>query len=127
MKLFFVLFLWINAAFGFSQEAVFSAIKPVHKFPKTVEGPVLSHEFVVKNTGKSPLVISNFRVSCTCTKVILPAEPILPGATGVVKITFDTNGKYYQQDRVIFLTTNTKKGEERLRFKIYVIPSDEVR
>lgn len=127
MKLIFILFLLTNTALGFSQEAVFSANKSLHKFPKTIEGPVLTHDFVIRNTGKSPLIISNFRVSCTCTKVVLPEAPIPPGATGVVRVTFDTNGKYYQQDRVIFLTTNTKKVEERLRFKVYVIPSDEVR
>lgn len=127
MKYIFVIFLIANAAFGFSQQAVFSADKALHKFPKTVEGPILKHEFVVRNTGKVPLVISDYRVSCTCTKVILPAGPIPPGGSGIVQITFDTNGKYYQQDRVIFLKTNTKGGEERLRFKVFVVPSDEVR
>lgn len=126
MKYIFVIFLIANAALGFSQEAVFSAEKPLHKFPKTVAGPVLEHEFVIRNTGNVPLVISSFRVSCTCTKVILP-QPIPPGGKGVVKITFDTKGKYYKQDRVIFLKTNTKKEEEQLRFKIYVVPEDEAR
>lgn len=127
MKYIFILFLLTNTALGFSQEAVFSASKSLHKFPRTVEGPILKHEFVIKNTGTTPLVISDYRVSCTCTKVTLPSEPIPPGGTGLIKITFDTNGKYYQQDRVIFLTTNTKKKEERLRFKVFVVPLDEAR
>lgn len=127
MKYILVIFLIAKAALGFSQEAVFSVDKGVFKFPRTVEGPVLTHEYVVTNSGEAPLVISDFKVSCTCTKVTLPQKPIPPGETDVISITFDTNGKYYQQDRVIFLTTNTKKGNAQLRFKVYVIPLDEAR
>jgi hypothetical protein len=38
---------------------------------------------------------------------------------------FDTNGKYYQQDRKIILHTNTKRKLEYLRFKVFVVPNEE--
>ena len=101
--------------------------KAVFEFPDTTEGPVLVHEFVITNTGSDSLEISDARVSCSCTKVILPQEPIAPGEQGVITVTFDTNGKFGDQDRKILLTTNTKKGHEQLRFKVYVIPLDETR
>jgi len=106
----------------FSQQADFHCAKPVHKFPKTNEGAILEHDFIIENKGKSPLIISAYQVACTCTKVYLPKEPILPGQSVSIKIVFDTAGKQFFQDRMILLTTNSKQKEEKLRFKVYVIP-----
>jgi hypothetical protein len=115
----------LNSALGFSQEAEFFVKQPTHKFPKTNEGKLLEHTFVVTNTGKSPLVISGYKVECTCTKAFLPKEPILPGKSGVIKITFDSEGKAFYQDRIIYLETNTKRKTEKIRFKVYVEPKAE--
>lgn len=112
----------INSALGFGQEAEFFVKKPVHKFPKAQEGILLEHSFTVVNTGDSPLIISEYKVECTCTKAILPTDPILPGKSAIIKVTFDTEGKSYYQDRIIFLQTNTKKKTEKLRFKVFVEP-----
>lgn len=95
-----------------------------HKFPKVKEGVQLKHTFVVTNKGTIPLIIYSYDVSCSCTKVTLPA-PIAPGETGDILVEFDTNGKYYLQDRKIILQTNSRKKTESLHFKVYVIPSEE--
>lgn len=114
----------MNSAFGFGQTAEFFVQSPLHKFPKTTEGVQLKHTFEVTNNGEAPLVISTYEVSCPCTKVTLP-PPIQPGDVGKIVVEFDTNGKYYQQDRKIILHTNTKRKLEYLRFKVYVIPNEE--
>lgn len=124
MRFLFVILLALNSAPGFGQQAEFFVEAPTHKFPKTKEGVQLKHEFIVVNKGSVPLVISGFEVACSCTKVTLP-DPIPPGGTANIIIEFDTNGKYYQQDRMILLKTNTKKGTEKLRFKVFVVPKDE--
>lgn len=126
MKFFFsFLIIVLNSALGFGQEAEFSLTESVFKFPKTKEGIVLEHTFIVTNTGTTPLIISDYSVECKCTKVVLPKEPILPGKKGEIKISFDTEGKYYQQDRIILLSANTKKKVHKLRFKVFVIPKEE--
>jgi hypothetical protein len=79
---------------------------------------------VITNTGDAPLIISEYKVSCPCTKVTLP-DPIPPGKSAVLHVTFETKGKYYEQDRAIILSTNTKKGTEKVRFKVFVIPEGE--
>lgn len=104
----------------FAQEAKFSVDKAIHKFPKTKEGTLLEHTFKVTNTGTVPLIISDYKVACECTKLILPTKPIAPGETVGIKVTFDTKGKYYFQDRIIYLMTNTKSKEEKLRIKVNV-------
>lgn len=116
---FFFISLAINA------QAEFDVDKALHKFPKSDKGKTLTHNFKVSNTGDVPLIISDYKVACTCTKVILPKEPIAPGQTIDLKVTFDTTDKAYYQDRVIYLQTNTKSKEEKLRIKVFVIPDEE--
>jgi hypothetical protein len=125
MKSIIFFFFLISSALAFGQ-AEFVVDKPMHKFPKVNECEQLEHAFTISNTGDSPLIISSFDVACTCTKVILP-PPVPPGGTAEIVVKFDTNGKYYVQDRKIILHTNTKKKTEYLRFKAYVIPEDEMK
>jgi hypothetical protein len=106
------------------QTAEFYIEEPTFKSPKVVEGTNVTHDFLFKNTGNTPLIISNYKVACSCTSISYP-DTLAPNQSGIIKLTFDTNGKYYQQDRSIFLFTNTKKKQETLRFKVYVIPKDE--
>jgi len=47
-------------------------------------------EFTFTNTGNEPLVISNAKGSCGCTVPSWPKEPIAPGATGTIKVKYDT-------------------------------------
>lgn len=115
----------MNSALGLSQAAEFHFKKDTYKFPDTKEGILLEHEFELTNTGTVPLIISDYKVACTCTKVILPKRPIEPGETYKLKVSFDTNGKYYYQDRSIYLSTNSKKGKERIRIKVNVIPKED--
>jgi len=61
-------------------------------------------------------------VECTCTKVELPAQPTQPGQKGRISVSFDTHGKSYYQDRIIYLQTNTERKKEKLRLKVYVDP-----
>ena len=104
----------------FAQEAEFSLDQKVHKFPKTEQGVLLEHSFVVTNTGADSLEIMDYKVACPCTKAFLPKAPIAPGESFEIKVTFDTTGKYDFQDRKIYLRTNTKKEIEELRFKVVV-------
>ena len=126
MRLFFaIIIIALSSAPGFGQVAEFSIKEPVHKFPKTREGEVLEHTFTIKNTGTAPLIITGYSVACSCTKVDFPKEPIAPGKTASIKVTFDSNGKAFYQDRVIILNTNTKRKSEKLRFKVYVEPKPQ--
>lgn len=125
MKLFLaIIIIVLNSALGFGQVAEFSVDKAVFKFSETDEGEVLRHVYVVTNTGDTPLIISDYKVSCSCTKALLPNQPILPGESFDLLVTFDTKGKYYFQDRIIYLTTNSKKGVHKVRFKVNVIPKE---
>ncbi len=109
---------------GFGQEAVFFVKEPTHKFPKTKEGEVIEHYFVVENKGTDTLRISQAKVACPCTKVDFPPL-IAPHSADSIRLTFQSKDTYYQQDRKIYLMTNTKRKIEELRFKVFVIPREE--
>ena len=113
----------LKTAFVIGQSAVFSVNYKTIKFPPTREGEVLEFSYEVKNIGKAPLEIFSAETECSCTKVILPTDKILPGCFGLVKVVFDTKGKYYSQNRLIYLNTNSRRRRELLRFKVFVEPS----
>ena len=110
-----------------AQYPVFYTKYSTIKFPKTDEGVQLTYLYKITNKGDAPLEIYDFEAECSCTKVMLPEKPIEPGKTGEIVVVFDTNGKYFYQDRTIFLKTNTKRREEKLRFKVFVKPKEENR
>ena len=124
MKIFFTsLIILLNSALAFSQEAEFSLLeRKTIKFPDTKAGDTLEHTFAFKNTGKKPLIFKGYEVECDCTKLIYPKKAIKPGESGELKLTFDTSGKYYFQDRSVIMNMNTKKQTEKIRLKVYVIP-----
>lgn len=107
--------------------AVFSFLdKIVFKFPDTLEGEQLTHTFKFKNTGTVPLVITDFKVACSCTKAIYSKEPILSNQESEIEITFDTNGKYGYQDRIISIFSNANKNPIKLRIKVFVYSKNDV-
>jgi len=87
---------------------------------KVKEGITVSFDYEFENTGDAPLIITDYKVSCGCTHVIYPKEPVLPGKTGVIKVTFDTKGKIGYQDRKIEIISNASKGPHYLRFRVMV-------
>jgi hypothetical protein len=66
-------------------------VNPVYDGGTVVKGELITAKFVVENTGKYPLSISEVKGSCTCTVAEKPNEPILPGKTGIIKAVVDTD------------------------------------
>jgi len=62
-------------------------------------------EFVFKNTGTEPLLITNARGSCGCTVPDWPKDPIRPGETAVIKIKYDTK-RSGPISKTVTVTTN---------------------
>ncbi len=86
--------------------AILTFEKPGYDFGKIKSGEKVQYEFKFKNTGKSPLIITNATATCGCTVPETPKDPIKPGAEGVIKVVFDSSGKSGLQDKVITVTSN---------------------
>jgi hypothetical protein len=70
-------------------------------------GEKLDHTFRFKNTGLAPLMIAQVSPSCGCT---VPRnwtrDPIAPGASGEISVTFNSKGNAGQVEKSITVLTN---------------------
>ncbi len=96
-----------------------------HDFGNINEGDVVEHKFMFKNTGKSPLIITNAKGSCGCTVPSYPKEPIQPGEEAEMLVKFNSNGKPNRQQKTVTITCNTESGQERIKIKAMVTPDPE--
>lgn len=99
--------------------------KEEYDFGTVSEGDVVKTTFVVTNTGKSDLIITNAQASCGCTVPVWPKEAIAPGKTGDIQVSFNTSGKPNKQSKSITLTTNTEKGREVIKIVGMVTPKNK--
>lgn len=83
-------------------------------FATVNEGEKVSYTYEFKNTGKSPLMISNVKPSCVCTTVNFPKEPIQPGQWGQLTVTFDSKNKAGKRYQKVTITANTDPPQSYL-------------
>lgn len=85
--------------------------KMVHNFGEIIHksGPV-SCSFTVKNTGDTPAVIYNVVSTCGCTDVGWTREPIRPGQSGKVSVTYSNDEGAYPFDKnlTVYLSSSKK-------------------
>lgn len=107
---------------------------------KTVNGPVITFEsdskdfgdikqgdkvenvFKFENTGKTPLIISNVAATCGCTVPSWPKEPIAPGKTAEIKVSFNSAGKMGKQNSVVRIYSNASEPIEKVSLISNVLP-----
>ena len=74
-----------------------------------------SHTFTFTNTGNMPLIINQAMTSCGCTVSTYTKEPVAPGKTGKVNVTYNGLGKFPGKfKKTITLRTNAKTTMVRL-------------
>jgi hypothetical protein len=86
-----------------------------HDFGKITQGEKVSYSFKFTNTGKSNLLISSAQASCGCTVPKPPKDPLAPGATDKIDVTFDSNGKSGKFDKQITVITNCDPNTKVLK------------
>lgn len=104
--------------------------KPVIKFEEKSfdfgavpeeNGPV-SHEFVFKNTGEAPLIISNVKASCGCTTPSWTKDPVPPGETGTIVAEYNPLNRPGSFSKTISVTSNTEPNLNVLQIRGNVQP-----
>lgn len=86
-------------------------------FGTITQGDKITREFTFTNNGKQPLVITNVLVTCGCTDPKFPKEPIAPGKTAMITVTFNSAGKMGAQDKPITVQSNNRDGDVVLHLK----------
>ena len=95
----------ISASGLLAQENIGNSLemdKMVHNFGDIVHksGPV-SCTFTLKNKGTRPAVIYNVVSSCGCTDVKWTREPIRPGGSGTISVTYSNDEGAYPFDKTL--------------------------
>ena len=89
-------------------------------FGQVTKGEPVSHEFTFTNTGDSPLIIKDVKATCGCTVPAYPKEPIAPGESEIIKVTYNAaKGGAFSKKVTVF--TNTEEEAIVLMIKGEVI------
>ena len=96
----------LTASISFAQEAeqqkeIKQKDKGEMKFEKTrhnfgvfsQDTAVVTYDFIFTNVGKAPLIIHEASASCGCTVPEYTLEPIMPGKTGKISVTYNGKGR----------------------------------
>jgi len=101
--------------------------KVVHDYGTVVQGSDATCEFKFTNTGKEPLILQKPVSSCGCTVPTWPQEPVLPGKSDVIKVTYSTHN-VGPINKTITVNSNAKTARVVLSIKGTVMakPADKV-
>ena len=83
-------------------------------------------EFRFTNTGTEPLLVQKPKSSCGCTIPSWPNEPILPGESDVIKVTYRTN-RAGNINKTVTVTSNAVKNSTvvlRIKGRVLEQPSE---
>jgi len=91
-------------------------------FGDITQGDKVSHTFTLTNAGSAPLIISNVAATCGCTVPKWPKEPIAPGKTAQVQVSFNSAGKMGKQNSVVRIYSNASEPIEKISLISNVLP-----
>ena len=114
---YFLIVLFVLQALFLTAQAKIKVVEPKVNFGSVKRGEMIKNTFEIVNTGNQPLLLTGADVSCSCTTVDFPKEPILPGEKTIVTVNFNTTTVYGRQDRVVMLNSNDPSGPAKLRYK----------
>lgn len=80
--------------------------------------------FKFKNTGNKPLLIQDVTTTCGCTIPEYPKTAIAPGATGEIKVHYDTKRLNSFSKTITVMSNAVETGRVILRIKGKVLGED---
>ena len=106
--------------------------KPEISFEKTVidygtvnKGDNGVREFVFKNTGNAPLIISNVKSTCGCTIPKKPEKPILPGESEKIQVKYDTKRVGFIRKSITVTSNAASSPTTILKIKGQVVENNQ--
>lgn len=88
-----------------------------HDFGKIPDTAPVETSFVITNDGNEPLLITNAQGSCGCTVPEYPKEPIAPGESRDMKVSFNPSGKSGVNNKTVTITANTDPATTIINIK----------
>ena len=107
-------------------------MKPEISFEKTVidygtvnKGDNGIREFVFKNSGNAPLIISNVKSTCGCTIPKKPEKPILPGESEKIQVKYDTKRVGFIRKSITVTSNAASSPTTILKIKGQVVENNQ--
>ncbi len=89
------------------------------------QGETVTHVFKFVNEGSAPLVISRIKTPCGCTAPSWSKEPIAPGDSGEITVSFNSTGKVGNQIKALPVIFNSEMSPAMITIKATVKPPTE--
>ncbi len=93
-----------------------------HDFGDIEQADKVEYAFEFTNNGDAPIVISNVLTTCGCTASSWPREPIAPGESSKIQVSFNSTGKIGHQNKVITIMSNATNNPERVKIVTNILP-----
>jgi len=91
-------------------------------FGDITQGDKVAYTFEFTNDGDTPLLLSNVQTTCGCTASSWPRDPIAPGTSSKIDVTFNSSGKIGHQNKVITIMSNATNNPERVKIITNILP-----
>ncbi len=85
-------------------------------FPES--SPIVKCTFTFTNVGDGPLVVHQVVASCGCTVPEYTQEPVMPGKTGTIEVTYNGRGRYPGHFKKSITVRSNAKSSELIRLLI---------
>lgn len=82
-----------------------------HDFGDLEQGKPVTHQFKFTNHHEEAITIDNIRTTCGCTAPDWSKAPIEPGATDIIKITYDSRKTGYFRKKIKVFFNHQRKAE----------------
>lgn len=112
-----------NTANGDSKKVLAPAItfdKKMHDFGRLSQGESIAYSFKFTNTGTADLLVSDCEATCGCTVADFPKKPLKPGEVGYITVTFNSAGKFGQEEQFVEVMANTQPSKNQLVIRAMV-------
>lgn len=106
-----------NVATAQQSAGVLKFNEMVHDYGEVPEGPNAEYDFVFRNKGNKPVVISNAVGSCGCTTADWTHEPILPGQKGKIHVIYHTQQRPGTISKQVTVTSDASEPVIVLQIK----------
>ncbi|MBK7106194.1 MAG: DUF1573 domain-containing protein [Ignavibacteriae bacterium] len=114
----------VNAQFS---KPKISALSSEFNFGDVKEGEILTHKFVIQNTGGEILQIAKVKASCGCTAAKPSKNDIKPNDTTTISVRFDTNRRMGKQQKYVYIISNDPENPQfRLSFTANIISGNAI-
>ncbi|MBD0403371.1 MULTISPECIES: DUF1573 domain-containing protein [unclassified Flammeovirga] len=94
-------------------------------FGEITEGDKVTHVFNYTNEGEVPLTITNVRTTCGCTAPNWSREPLAPGESAELTVTFNSAHKKGTQVKRVTISANVEDGMDVVTIRAKVNPKEE--